>query len=43
MQSNNQKIFGWVANIVDPEMTFVEENILFLKNFIQMAINQTKE
>jgi len=29
------KIFGWVANIVDPEMTFVEENILFLKNFIQ--------
>ena len=35
MQSNNQKIFGWVANIIDPEMTFVEENILFLKNFIQ--------
>jgi dethiobiotin synthetase len=34
MESKNQKIFGWVANIIEPEMKFIDENILFLKNFI---------
>jgi len=34
IRNKNQKIFGWVANVLDPNMPFMKENIQYLKNKI---------
>lgn len=31
LEQKKQKVFGWIANIVDPNMDFQEENIAYLK------------
>ena len=34
IKTNNQNLFGWVANCVDSEMSEVDENINYLINNI---------
>ena len=34
IEKNNQKIFGWVANVIDKDMSYKEDNINYLQNRI---------
>ena len=35
IEQKNQKVFGWIANIVDSNMDFQEENINYLRKKIK--------
>ena len=35
IEQKNQKVFGWIANIVDANMDFQEENISYLRKKIK--------
>ena len=35
IEQKNQKVFGWIANIVDSNMDFQEENISYLRKKIK--------
>jgi dethiobiotin synthetase len=38
MAYNNQKLFGWVANCIDPKMLAIEDNLAFLKQRISAPL-----
>ena len=38
LEQKEQRVFGWIANMVDPNMTFQKENIAHLKSKIKIEL-----
>ena len=37
LEQKEQRVFGWIANMVDPNMAFQKENIAHLKDKIKSS------